>query len=56
MDPVPPELNVIFREIDKALDAKLYYLGNSAPDICACLEFNPDSPPRANADTLCRVV
>ena len=46
MDRVPPELTAILHEIEKALDAKLYYLAIavalSVPDICACLECEPD--------------
>jgi hypothetical protein len=55
MDKVPLELTAILREIERALDAKLYYLAIavafSVPDICACLEFDPDNPRRANMDT-----
>ena len=55
MDRVPQELNAILREIEKALEAKLYYLAIavalSVPDICASLEFDPDNPRRANMDT-----
>jgi hypothetical protein len=43
---VPLELAAILHEIEKALDAKLYYLAIavalSIPDICACLECDPD--------------
>jgi hypothetical protein len=52
---VPEELTAILREIEKALDAKLYYLAIavalSVPDICACLEFDPDNPTRATMKT-----
>ncbi len=45
---MPPELEAIFREIEKALEAKLYYLAMavslSIPDICACLERDQDDP------------
>jgi hypothetical protein len=55
MTQVPPELSSILQEVEKALDAKLYYLAIavalSIPDICACLEFDPDNPRRANGDT-----
>jgi hypothetical protein len=55
MDRVPLELTSILREVEKALEAKLYYLGIavalSIPDICASLEFDPDNPRRANSET-----
>src|ERR1700742_1557303 len=55
MTRVPPELDAILHEIEKALDAKLYYLAIavalSVPDICACLEFDPDRPRWANRET-----
>ena len=42
-------------EIEKAIEAKLYYLGItvalSIPDICASLEFDPDNPAHANSAT-----
>jgi hypothetical protein len=48
MDNVPLELTAILREIEKALEAKLYYVAIavalSVPDICACLECDPDKP------------
>ena len=51
-DTVPVEIMAILHEIDKALDAKLYYVAIavalSVPDICASLEFDPDNPRRAN--------
>jgi hypothetical protein len=54
MDNVPPELTAILREIEKALEAKLYYLAIavalSVPDICACLECDPDKPIWATQD------
>src|SRR5947209_8449883 len=55
MDQVPLELSSILHEIERALDAKLYYLAIavalSVPDICASLEFDPANPRRANQDT-----
>lgn len=55
MDQVPIELKSILHEIEKALDAKLYYLAIavalSIPDICACLEFDPDKPAWADRKT-----
>jgi hypothetical protein len=55
MTQVPIEITSILHEIEKALDAKLYYLAIavalSVPDICACLEFDPENPKRANMDT-----
>jgi hypothetical protein len=55
MTMVPPELDAILHEIEKALDAKLYYLAIavalSVPDICACLEFDPDQPAWADRKT-----
>lgn len=48
MDNVPTEISSLLLEIEKALEAKLYYLAIavalSVPDICACLEFDPDKP------------
>jgi hypothetical protein len=48
MNNVPPELTAILREIERALEAKLYYLAIavalSIPDICGCLECDPDKP------------
>jgi hypothetical protein len=48
MDLVPIEISSILDEIDKAIEAKLYYLAIavalSVPDICSCLEFDPDKP------------
>jgi hypothetical protein len=48
MDKVPEELASILREVEKALEAKLYYLAIavalSIPDICSCLEFDPEQP------------
>jgi hypothetical protein len=55
MTRVPPELNAILHEVEKALDAKLYYVAIavalSIPDICACLEFDPEKPKWANRET-----
>lgn len=55
MTKIAPELTAILHEIEKALDAKLYYLAIavalSVPDICASLEFDPDNPRRASQDT-----
>ena len=55
MTQVPEELAAILNEIDKALNAKLYYLAIavalSVPDVCACLEFDPDKPSWANDKT-----
>src|SRR6266446_2915631 len=55
MDKVPIEITAILHEIEKALGAKLYYLAIavalSIPDICACLEFDPEDPQWANRDT-----
>jgi hypothetical protein len=55
MDKVPIEIRSIVGEIEKAINSKLYYLAIavalSIPDICACLEFDPDNPRRANQDT-----
>ena len=60
MDQVPQELTAILAEIEKALDAKLYYLAIavalSVPDICACLEFDSQAPKWANRDTYTRKV
>lgn len=48
IDSIPPELSAILQEIEKAIEAKLYYLAIavalSVPDICASLEFDPDKP------------
>jgi hypothetical protein len=55
MDPVPIEITSILREIERALDAKLYYLAITVslavPDICACLEFDPSSRKTSNIKT-----
>jgi len=55
MDKVPIEIRSILSEIEKALNAKLYYLAIavalSVPDICSSLEFDPDNPKRASGDT-----
>jgi hypothetical protein len=55
METMPIELTSILDEIDKALNAKLYYLAIavalSVPDICASLEFDPDNPARAGQKT-----
>jgi hypothetical protein len=55
MDQVPEELASILREVEKALEAKLYYLAIavalSVPDICSCLEFDPESPQWQNRKT-----
>jgi hypothetical protein len=54
MGQVPAELTAILREIERALDAKLYYLAIavtlSIPDICACLECDPEKPIWATKD------
>jgi hypothetical protein len=48
MEQVRPELAAILHEIERALEAKLYYVAIavalSLPDICACLECDPDKP------------
>jgi hypothetical protein len=48
MSNVPVEITTILHEIDRALEAKLYYLAIavslSIPDICACLECDPNKP------------
>jgi len=48
VDEVRPELTAILHEIERALEAKLYYVAIavalSVPDICACLECDPDRP------------
>jgi hypothetical protein len=48
MDQVRPELSAILHEIERALQAKLYYVAIavalSVPDVCACLECDPDKP------------
>src|SRR5665213_1121371 len=58
MDQVSPELNSILQEIEHALAAKLYYLAIavtlSVPDICACLENDPDKPEWAERKTYTR--
>jgi hypothetical protein len=55
MDKVPEELASILQEIEKALEAKLCYIAIavalSLPDICACLEFDPENPSWANRET-----
>jgi hypothetical protein len=55
MDRTPVELNAILREIERALDAKLYYLpiavAFSVPDVCSGLELNPENPGRQNRRT-----
>jgi hypothetical protein len=42
------ELTAILHEIERAIEAKLYYVAIavalSIPDICACLECDPDKP------------
>jgi hypothetical protein len=58
MDEVPIELSSILQEIEKAIDGELYYLAIavalSVPDICACLEFDPDNPEWAGKRTYSR--
>jgi hypothetical protein len=58
MNPTPVEIASILREVEHALELKLYYLAIavslSLPDICACLEFSPINPPRANMETYSR--
>jgi hypothetical protein len=53
--PAPPELEAVLQEIENAISAKLYYLAIAValavPDICACLEFDPDNPAWANRKT-----
>ncbi|RZN21130.1 hypothetical protein CWO90_33560 [Bradyrhizobium sp. Leo121] len=48
VDQLRPELAAILHEIERALDAKLYYVAIavalSVPDVCACLECDPDKP------------
>jgi hypothetical protein len=60
MTPIPVEITAILREVELALEHKLYYLAIavslSLPDICACLEFDPDNPQWANKDTYARWV
>ena len=55
MTTTPPELDAILQEVERALKAELYYLAVavalSIPDICACLEFDPDKPGWANDKT-----
>jgi hypothetical protein len=53
---VPPqELLAILCEVERAIKIRLYYVAIavalSIPDICACLEFDPDNPRRANEST-----
>jgi len=54
VDQVRPELAAILHEIERAIEAKLYYVAIavalSVPDICACLECNPDEPIWASFD------
>jgi hypothetical protein len=56
--PVPVEISALIREVERALEYKLYYLAIavslSLPDICACLEFDPNNPQWANKDTYAR--
>jgi hypothetical protein len=58
MDPIPIEISALLQEVERALEYKLYYLAIavslSLPDICACLEFDPDNPQWANKDTYAR--
>ena len=46
-DPIPEELTAILHEIERAIEAKLYYVAIavalSVPDICACLELDPEA-------------
>lgn len=46
VDQIRPELQAILHEIERALEAKLYYVAIavalSVPDICSCLECDPD--------------
>jgi hypothetical protein len=53
--PASPELEAVLKEIENAISAKLYYLAIavalSIPDICACLEFDPDQPVWQNRKT-----
>jgi hypothetical protein len=55
MAETPQELEAILYEIEVALELKLYYLAIavslSVPDICACLEFDPDKPSWADIKT-----
>jgi hypothetical protein len=55
MDKIPIEITAILREIERAIDAKLYYLAIavalSVPDICGCLEFDPKSRKTSNIKT-----
>jgi hypothetical protein len=55
MEKVPDALEAIIKEVEGALNAKLYYLAIavalSLPDICACLEFDPEKPKWANRNT-----
>jgi hypothetical protein len=55
MDKTPVELTAILAEIERALEAKLYYLALSValslPDICACLEFDPTQNKVGNVKT-----
>lgn len=54
VDEVRPELSAILGEIERALEANLYYVAIavalSMPDICACLECDPDNPIWANSE------
>ncbi len=47
-DEVPEELAAILNEVERAIEAKLYYLAIavalSLPDICSCLECDPSKP------------
>ena len=55
MDRVPVEITALLREIEHALELKLYYMAIAVslylPDICACLEFDPVKPAWANWET-----
>lgn len=55
MEQTPVEISALLREVELALEHKLYYLAIavslSLPDICACLEFDPNNPQWANKDT-----
>jgi hypothetical protein len=54
MSNVPVEITAILHEVERALEAKLYYLAIavslSIPDICACLECDPNKPIWATQD------
>jgi hypothetical protein len=58
MDNVPPELAAILKEIEKALEHKLYYLAIavslSIPDICARLELDEDEDPKQVGVLYCK--